>query len=174
MHGELALFLALVAQAPAAPEDGGPLIGEAVARFARDHMGQTVGGGECSDLAVAALEAAGAELPVYDVGEPIWGDQIEKRSELKPGDVIQFRDAVFLGRRRTGEGFSIYRAEYPHHTAIVEKVLDDGRRLVILHQNAGPAEVSEEERRAVRRDTLRMADLRPGGRVLFYRPRSTP
>lgn len=168
---ELAALLALLAQEPA--DKAATLeVGPAVVAFAREQLGKSVGRGECSELVVAALEAAGVEPPRRGGDDPVWGERVEKRSQLRPGDVIQFRDVVFLGRRRAGGGIEFYRTEFPHHTAIVEKVLDNGRRLVILHQNAGRADADESARRVVRRDTLMMRDLRPGGTLTFYRPRA--
>jgi hypothetical protein len=159
---------------PGTAADEGAMLGEEIVAFVRSRMGQRVGGGECSDLVVAALEAGGAWVPRGGGGggEGLdWGDRVEKRSELRPGDVIEFREVVFIGRRRTTRGVEIYRTEFPQHVAIVERVMDRGRRLVIVHQNAGPATGSEAERRVVRRDTLVMGDLRPGGVMRFYRPR---
>jgi hypothetical protein len=166
----LEIALALLIASPRDEPAAAP-VGEAVVGFARENLGRPVGDGQCTDLVHAAYDAAGAEPPRHRDGEPTWGDPVEARADLRPGDVIQFRDVVFQGRRRSRGGFVTYRTRFPRHAAIVERVLDGGRRLVILHQNAGPADAPESERHLVRRDTLIMADLRPGGTLTFHRPR---
>ncbi len=56
---------------------------------------------------------------------------------------------------------------FPDHAAIVDEVREGGKVLVVIHQNAGS---NDEERKTVRRDTLRMGELRKGGVVKAFRP----
>ncbi len=88
-----------------------------VVEFCKAHVGKKVGGGECSSLAYYALKAAGAkELNDFDnnpgEGDYVWGkhaytvtaeqgkavQEAVGRNRIKPGDVVQFRDAEFEGR----------------------------------------------------------------------------
>lgn len=153
-----------------------PPLNRAVVSYAQERLGQKIGSRACTELAMAALGEAGAcrEPTPGDDGEHVWGTFVEARSEIQPGDVLQFRDAVFRGRRRVvREGVVVMqrtRRRFPNHAAIVEEVRDRGRVLVILHQNAGPEDAPEAERRLVRRDVLRMAELQRGGWVKAYRP----
>lgn len=149
---------------------------DSIVAFAQEHLGSQVGSGACTDLARAALTAAGAHrVPGESPDAPFsWGSRVDKRADIQPGDILQFEQAVFRGRRlstRNGQPVvESYRTTFPNHTAIVESTRDNGRILVILHQNAGPFDLNDPERKKVRRDTLRFADLRPGGSVTCYRP----
>ncbi len=149
---------------------------EAILAFARGQVGERVGDGECTTLVVEAFRAAGARrLPPFGPdADYVWGDLVEDRAEVRPGDVLQFRDARFKGRRRVvRNGRAVverWSRSFPHHSAIVDEVLDRGRVLVILHQNIGPPGSTEDERKVVRRDTLRLTELQKGGWVKAYRP----
>jgi hypothetical protein len=151
-------------------------LGEKVLAFCEQHKGEQVGNGECATLAGQALKAAGAKRRGKDDpkdGDYTWGDLIftikaesggpkgeGKRSDIRPGDVIQFRDAKFFGKRPNGKG--TYSQSAPHHTAIVQQV-DDGAAVVkIYHQNFGGKKIVQEM-------TLRLNDLQEGW-LRFYRP----
>jgi hypothetical protein len=149
------------------PETAGRIVA-----FARDRLGMRVGSGECTELVVAALEAAGISNGAARVPD-VWGEPVEGRANIRPGDILQFRDAVFIGRRRVERDGRVliqtYKRRLIHHTAIVEESRDDGRVLTVLHQNTGPVDAPDAERRRVRRDVIWLTDLR-GGTVQVYRP----
>ena len=174
MHATPLLMISLsLAWADGKPDD----LNARVLAFCKKQVGETVGRGECATLAEEAYRRAGARpwqrykqspgrhdyvwgLPIYKL-EAEGGKQEEARRKgytLRPGDVIQFRDAVFQGERGGGP----YRAIFPHHTAVVAEVNEDGKTVEILHQNSGG-------KRFVHTDTLSLEDLREGW-LRFYRP----
>jgi hypothetical protein len=152
-----------------------PKVNSAIVAFAREQLGKSVGDGECTTLVVHALRAGNAECqPEGGLnGDYVWGTLVEARSEVLPGDILQFRDAEFSGSRRVARDghvfLNIYKRTMPHHTAIVEEVRERGRVLVVLHQNVGDEDTSEEARRRVHRDVLRLRELQKGT-VKAYRP----
>jgi hypothetical protein len=142
-------------------------VNEKVVAFARSHLGQRVGDGECTALAVAALRHAGARRPRPRSG--VWGQELGSVRDARPGDVLQFEHAVFVRARIRGDGAVMAQTvSFPHHTAIVARVRSRGPRpvLVILHQNAG---VEGGEARVVRERTIDLAEQRRGS-VKAYRP----
>jgi hypothetical protein len=169
------LILLAMLVAPGAAPDPTPLppLNEKVVAFARSLLGKKVGDGQCLTLAIFALRSAGAGG--YSLREPngdfVWGTLIEQPREAKPGDVLQFRDAVFKGKRYiTKRRWITWHQEYAHHTAIVAEVRDQGKTLIVLHQNVGNAEKDPEKVKTVQEGTLRMDSLQPGGWVRIYRP----
>src|SRR5262249_47977681 len=153
-----------------------PTLLEKVTAYCREHKGEQVGAGECANLAEAALRAAGAKERGPDdpgAGAYVWGKLVlrleryggkltssGKREEIKPGDIIQFRDVKFQWR----QGNRTYTTSMPHHTAVVVGVADKGRTLRLLHQNyAGKKTVHE--------STLRLEDLKEGW-LRVYEPES--
>ncbi len=74
----------------------------AVVAFAREHLGTRVGNGQCTSLIVEAYREAGARRPTReDEGSEVrWGEPVASFSDVRPGDVLTFRDAVFQGRYR--------------------------------------------------------------------------
>jgi hypothetical protein len=115
-----------------------PPLNARVEAFARSNLGKTVGDGICITLAVEALEAAGARRASFrdPNGDFTWGDPVPDFKDVLPGDILQFRDAVFRGKRSVGRSsWKSWHQEYPHHTAIVAKVEPGGKILTILHQN---------------------------------------
>lgn len=164
----LAILLPLAAGA--APEL--PPLNAKVAAFARDHLGRPVGDGVCITLAIEALRDAGAKrLPLDDPkGDYAWGEPIDKMADALPGDILQFRDAVFRGKRTVGKRREYWDLEYKHHTAIVAKVADRGKLVTILHQNVTTRGQDPSEKGNVQEITLRMDSLQPGGSVRIYRP----
>jgi hypothetical protein len=145
-------------------------LGDEIVQFARSKLGQKVGNGECTSLAVAALRHCGAQRP--DPVEGIWGEEVKSLRDLQPGDILQFENAVFRKQQYRPDGALLTLTyTYPHHTAIVARVRKRGPRpvLVILHQNAGAAGGDEDERQIVKEWTLEMATKR-GGTVRAFRP----
>jgi hypothetical protein len=140
-----------------------------VVAFARSKVGQKVGAGECSDLAIAALRAAGGRLPGRGAG---WGEERPSLNDARPGDVLQFENAVFVRRRLRPDGALVTLTfSYPHHTAVVSGVRKRGRGVVVtvLHQNAGAEEDDDEARKVVQEWVVDPAEQK-GGTVKAYRP----
>lgn len=146
-----------------------PPLNKAVIEYARGRLGTSVGDGTCARLAAEALREAGAaRFYQGPEGEAGWGRPVASFAEALPGDVLEFRDAVFEGRRSLGGGGAVtYRQEFPHHVAIVSGARGRGREVLLLHQNV---EVRSVKSRTVKKGVIRPADLREGGKVLIYRP----
>ena len=128
-----------------------PTLNEKVATAARSHIGKEVGDGECTSLATAALEAAGAK-GVHSFqdkpkpGDYVWGELVFTRQikdgkpvddlaagmKLKPGDIVQLWDAKFSGKLPNG---GTYTAVASHHTAVITAVSKDGLVWRVLQQN---------------------------------------
>src|SRR3954454_7218949 len=86
-------------------DDDTSSIGDKVAEFARSHLGEKVGDGECSALPTLAFRHAGAKSPMLnDDGEVLWGEPVASLKNVKPGDVLQFEEAVFVRRERLPGG----------------------------------------------------------------------
>ena len=162
--------------APAPPktpaEPSLPPINAKVLAFARGKVGEKVGDGQCTSLAIAAVREAGARrYPFEGGGDFVWGEPVDSFREALPGDILQFRDAVFKGRRNVSSRRVVtWHHEYPHHTAIVAGVKDNGKLVTLLHQNVGPRGSTPEDRQKVREETLRADSLQDGGHVWIYRP----
>jgi hypothetical protein len=136
----------LVAQ-PAKP------LGEQVALFAEAHMDAKVGRGECWDLAMEALNAAGARWDgLYGFGDPVEVEAVQR------GDIVQFEHVVMVHR----DAQRVSKDSFGTHTAIVLEVLAPGHFL-LAHQNFGEAG------RKVSRYTLIMGALTHGS-ITFFRP----
>ncbi len=162
----LVLLLATSLAQAQGPDDGtsstsDPDVNARVQSFARSKLGQKVGDGQCTSLVIGALETAGAKrFPPHgpDV-DYVWGEYVERPGDVRPGDLLQFHEAVFRSKKRIRKGrVTVVRTEtrlFPHHSAVVDDVQDNGRIIVILHQNAGPDSLSEEERQrsSARRST---------------------
>jgi hypothetical protein len=165
----LAVFLlatALTARA-GRPFDRRP-IAERVVEFARAHLNQRVGNGECAALAAQALRAAGAAVragPDFPGrGDYVWGRQVYmvdgspdgsretgRLSAVRPGDILQYRDT------RWGES-----GGFAHHTSILGDVDPGTGRVTVYQQNIGG-------RRYVMEGHPRLDRLRSGW-IRFYRP----
>jgi hypothetical protein len=155
-----------------------PTLNAQLVAFCKARLGQTVGRGECSDLAVQGLAAAGAYSRGRDypnTGDYVWGTfvcsvealngqhvtqigQVADNGRVLPGDVIQFRDAQFAGKTPNGT----YWINLPHHTAVVEHISEDGLYCQVLEQNSNG-------RRFVVESNLYIPDLRRGW-LRCYRP----
>ena len=151
-------------------------LGETVLQFCKDNLGKQVGGGECAHLVSAALKAAEARpsLSFADFpakGDYVWGELIYVREvndgvptekkimgkRIRPGDVIQFRDAKFMGKK----GGGTYNRTSSHHTAVVVELKKNGE-LAVLHQNSN-------NKRYVFADAYYLNDLQSGW-VRIYTP----
>src|SRR5262249_17933692 len=151
-------------------------INDKIVKYCKAKAGKQVGDGECAALVSAALIEAGAKTSrdfkdSPSDGDYVWGDQVYsleikdgKRNEdvakgqkVKPGDIVQFRDTKFAGRNAIGP----YVTVAPHHSAVVVQVLNNGRTLVVLHQNSNYKKV-------VTQQAYSLGDLREGW-VRVYR-----
>jgi len=146
-------------------------LGQNVVDFAHARLGQTVANGQCAGLVDAALRAAGAQTfsdlgPVGADADYVWGtrlfqfnagDPISLFDQLRPGDIIQFRDVTLF---HSANGFTSSNS-FPHHTAIVEANLGGGN-LRLLEQNVNGVQ-------RVLEDTYSFADMN-GGTLWAYRP----
>jgi hypothetical protein len=120
----------------------GASMADRIVSYASLRLGERVGDGECFTLVDRALRSAGAKSAA-DYGEVtpdadyVWGSAVGL-SDLRPGDVIQFRDYRFERTVETtnseGTTTTTENEERPHHTAIVEAV--DGSVATVLEQNA--------------------------------------
>ena len=160
-------------QPPAADGD----LGAAVLKFVKAKVGEKVGDGECATLVARALEAAGAKTTADfgvtgDDGDYVWGTPVEKPADAKPGDVIQYRDAVFVTKTTTklpGGGTQTRTATrtVAHHTSVVAANL--GGKLTVYEQNVGTADATDAARKVVQENALDLAD-KTEGKVWVYRP----
>jgi|GEM_PF-1717647 len=151
-----------------------PELNQKVLDFAKAHRGKKVGDGICTTLAIHALRAADAQsYPRHrGNGDFAWGERVERLEDALPGDILQFRDAVFQGKKYvTSRRWISWYANYPHHTAILSASSENGQVLTILHQNVGPKRSSDEQKQRVKQDTLRMNSLQEGGWVRIFRPK---
>jgi hypothetical protein len=145
-----------------------------VVEYAKSQVGKQVGNGECWTLANEAMKLAGTKSSFHFTDTPNKGDYVwgtlsfgldgkgAKESgalkDVKPGDIMQFRDAKFSGRKGNGT----YTMTASHHTAVVVKADKMAKTITILHQNwNGKKTVAEE--------TLPLGDLKEGW-IKVYRP----
>ena len=161
--------LALAATPPAVPI---PPLNQKVLEFARERIGKKVADGQCLSLAVEALRYAGAKRYPFDPsGDFVWGRPVASFKEALPGDILQFRNAVFQGKRWiTKRRWVSWHHEYPHHTAIVSEVREGGRVVAILHQNVGAHDADDATKQVVQEASIRPESLQDGGAVAIYRP----
>ncbi len=124
---------------------GGPGLGNQVAGYARSRIGQTVGNGECFDLADHALHDTGAKSAadfgaVTPDAEYKWGDPV-RLAQLRPGDIIQFRGYRYDRTVETTTATHIDTQtdfqQRPHHTAVVDRVNANGA-ITVIEQNVPP------------------------------------
>lgn len=149
-----------------------PPLNEKVVQFVKQNLGKPVGDGICVTLAVEALNEAGAKRYPFDrSGDYIWGEEVADFKDVLPGDILQFRDAVFKGQRSLGGGRRMHwHSEYAHHTAVVAKVEKGGKLITIYHQNVATDGRPEAEKGNVQEGELRMDSLQKGGWIKAYRP----
>ena len=168
-------FVLLLAVSIASSQDKKtPTLGDKVLEYAKKQKGKQVGDGECGTLAAEAFKEAGAKSRQKDspnAGDYVWGDLVltvefkkgkvestGKLSEVKPGDVVQFRDTTWVTR----SGNVISTTTATHHTAVVLSV-DKGRSVIrTLHQNHNGKKVVQE-------GALSLNDLKAGW-IRVYRP----
>jgi myosin tail region-interacting protein MTI1 len=141
-----------------------------IVQFCEQHLNRKVGDGDCFDLAKHALHEAGLKrrLPEHpNKGDFVWGELVlclqgngseataqGRMGDITPGDIIQFRDAVFK-RKKKSERFG-------HHTAVVVQVSNNGSDVKVLHQNY-------RGKRVVTELNLHLLDLKSGW-IRVYQP----
>jgi hypothetical protein len=114
-------------------------MGDQIVAFPRRHYGERVGDGQCFALADRALRNAGARSAadfgrVTDDADYVWGTPVTL-ADVRPGDIIQFRDYQYLKRVDNADGsFREVGGGRPHHTAIAERV-DGNGAITVLEQN---------------------------------------
>lgn len=160
----LPVVLLLVAPASSFAES----ISERIVAYCQKNVDQQVGDGECYALAAKAVEAAGGRHQSKFKDHPneddyVWGKlvasyemtkagpkQSGKASDIRPGDIIQYRDTKWKGN-----------FTYGHHTAVVGAVKEGSTKIDIFHQNVNG-------KRIVLADSLDFAGLESGW-VRIYR-----
>ncbi len=124
---------------PGPARSNGPSLRDRLVNYARSHVGQVVGSGQCSSFVDEALKACGArQLDSFGAyGEDddyVWGQQTSLYSTAA-GDVAQFRNYRMVRRETFNSRWSEHWDERPHHTALV--LSNDGNgRMTIAEQNA--------------------------------------
>jgi len=106
-----------------------------VLAFATAQMNRRVGvRGECWDLAQEALETSGLARPGADLY--VWGTRIDRLSDARPGDIIQFdRFENIIEISSTDESSSWGNVVTgPNHTAII-KTIERNAAATVYHQN---------------------------------------
>lgn len=154
-------------------------LGDRVVAFCKEHRGKRVGNGACTAMVSAALQAAGAKPHGWGDrrtaprrGEFNWGKLVftverdgtdfkttGKFQDIRPGDVLQYRNVQFVGSTDAGGTYTI---EAHHHSAILAGVDRSEGILRIYQQNFNG-------RKGVTSDRIRLPDLQTG-RLSFYRP----
>lgn len=106
-----------------------PELNKEIIKYVKSVMGTQVDRGECWDLANEALIKYKAK---WD-GQYKYGEKINpKKDDVYPGDIIQFENVKVTYKI----GNTTYKESMAHHTAIVYKVLDNGK-FELAHQNTG-------------------------------------
>jgi hypothetical protein len=129
-----------------------------IVAFCQAHLGQQVGDGECATLVVAALRAVDART-AYDyqaypgADDYVWGQLVYAAAAedgqlteehpnggntpgVKPGDIVQYRNALFETVTHMGNRTHWSTVSDPHHTAVISKVSPDGLTWTTLEQNS--------------------------------------
>lgn len=146
----LPLIALLAGFSTIASDDDIPPVNRKIVEFCEKHMNKRVGNGQCWDLAKYALDYAEADWHApYS-----FGLIVDYRSEeIYPGDIIQFERVKIV---ENGQ-----KMWAPHHTAIVFKVIAEGKYTVAQQNFNG-----------VKR--LKTADIDFNylvkGKVTFFRP----
>lgn len=111
--------------------------------YARRQRGERVGNGECFTLVDRALRSADARSAAdYGTITPeadyVWGTSVTL-ADLRPGDVIQFRNYRYRREVVTESSSEVTTTEdeqeRPHHTAIVQS-LDGNGAVTVWEQNS--------------------------------------
>ncbi len=123
-------------------------LNQKVVKWAAGKIGQSVGAGECWDLANSALLQAGAGGsadfgPTGDDADYVWGTPVPDLKDVIPGDILQYRDYEMTTTTKTDVTFADGTGwvddlspviSHPHHTSIVSVNSGNGD-LTVLEQN---------------------------------------
>ena len=153
MKKTLAILFLFVAATAFKPADD---VSKKVVEFCKNNMGKKVDRAECWDLARFALDYAKADWTApHDYGTKV----DYKKEKLKGGDILQMENVSFSWT----EGEYTYSATFPHHTAVVYEVKENGK-VVLAHQNFNNV-------RKVVTLEISMSDI-TAGTVEAFRPRA--
>jgi myosin tail region-interacting protein MTI1 len=101
-----------------------PAKNQTIVVFCTNNKGKKIGKGECWDLAKAALDKAEAVwTPPYEFGR-----LLTKKDKPLPGDIIQLEKVKIVNPDESWQ-------EFPHHTAIIHKVMGPGKYLLAEQNN---------------------------------------
>lgn len=136
--------------------------------FANKNMGKKIGRGECWDLVAGELRALGANWDGrFTFGKKIGGGNVkglkmETDFEIKPGDIIQFRQVKTSWKKTYPDGRRAWGSEtlgMPDHTAIVKEF--DGKTIIkLLHQNVNG-------KRYIVETNFETADVKSGTYIIY-------
>lgn len=162
-------------------------LNQKVVAFLKANVGKRIGSGECADVATEALRVAGAKfikgspsrnpnatgVDSPGTGDYDWGSLVKvveyksgrvvdssPSTKIKPGDVIQYRNAVFKNGSSTSTA--------THHTAVVAAVDSQGRVTQVYQQNISSSGVKGSNR-TLTVSSLDLSKLK-GGWVRIFRP----
>lgn len=123
----------------------GPGLNNAILSFCKANMGSKVGNGQCAVLLSEAIKSIKAKrFPPSGVdADYVWGTfvcQIEANklgdvSKIRPGDLLQFRDASFKGTRKSGNSTRWWSYSAGHHSAVVTQVGNSGNLISVAESN---------------------------------------
>ena len=153
-------FLLMISSYHLKGQDNIPYINQQVIGYTEKVIGESVGSGECWDLADYVLTAVNAKFDksskksIY-----IFGALYNPENEpILPGDIIQFQDVQVKQK----EGNIIYTSNYKHHTAVVYQVVNKNT-VILAHQNTSFSG------RNVGINELNLEDVSKG-KMFFYHP----
>ena len=161
------------------PKQSQASMADQIVGYARHRIGQHVGDGQCFALADNALRGAGAKSAAHfgtvtPNANYVWGTSINL-SDVRTGDVIQFRDYHYLKRVDNDDGsFREDGGGRPHHTAIVERVDGDGA-ITVLEQNFEGSPVRRSQLYFTSRTSTsggQTTTITVTGAFWFYRPQA--
>lgn len=132
-----------------------PELNQKIVDYATSQIGKKVDRGECWDLAYQALTQNDC---AWD-GRYAFGKKLNPKTDsIYAGDILQFEKVTIKYK----ENNILYQESYPHHTAIIYRVMGRGY-YKIAHQNF------EKFGKKVGISELRLAN-KTSGSVTFYRP----
>jgi hypothetical protein len=129
-------------------------IGSSMVTLLQGRIGTRMGGGECAHMATEALRISGGEFYPGDLGadspnsgDSVWGTLVTTISystkwtdsnptnHCLPGDVIQYRNAVFTTSTTVKGKTTTTTVSCPQHTSVVSTVNTGGRPTAVFQQN---------------------------------------
>ena len=126
-------------------------INSQVLAYAKAHINQVVGDGECATLAQGAVQSAGG-VPFSKLGptglnaDYVWGKKVATLTPtsgniagILPGDILQFRNVIEVDtmtvRYKDGRTRTTVNTQKPtHHTAIVTEIGGNARNDIQVYQ----------------------------------------